>query len=92
VRTMVHSVEAAIKMLDPHGQSVMIDLIPEGVEACDIDVMKVFPPEPVPNTITFMIEVHVPVGQPCPSCGVVHDQEQTPHDEEQKPPEEEQKQ
>lgn len=70
MRTLVHAVEAAIKMTDPHGQSVFIDLIPEGIPSVGVEVTKIFPP-PGGDTsvISFMIEVTVPKGQMCHDCG-----------------------
>lgn len=90
MRTMVHAVEAAIRMIDPHGQAVMIDLVPEGVESVGVEVTKMFPPSPDPSIIYFTVEVTVPQGQPCPDCGHVHNIGQAPHDQQQKPDEEHQ--
>lgn len=76
MRTMVHAVEAGIRMTDPHGQSVFIDLIPEGVPAVGVEVTKMFPPGGVDHSvISFMIEITVPKGQQCPDCGHVHSEE-----------------
>jgi len=74
VRTLVHSVEAAIKLSDAHGQSVFIDLLPDGINAASIEVTKLIPQEGQ-RSLMFMVEVHIPHGLPCPSCGQVHDQE-----------------
>ena len=83
MRTLVHAVEAAIKMTDPHGQTVFIDLMPDGINAVTVEVTKMMPPTQDTQVIAFMIEVRIPPGSPCVDCGHVHDQAAGEHGEQQ---------